>query len=146
MNLLFYKGYSSEPMHEILRYCATAISCFFTSTECPSLENTHSLLAVEVTSDSVIIVFDVNGQTGEPSGYLIQYRLQTSPTWLNGTRIHSVEDAESDDISMDHLQPDSTYYVQIVPLLDHDRTTSLGIPSPPTNITTAMSMGNGSIY
>ena len=117
---------------------------WLTSTERPSLENTHLVLAVEVTGDSVIIMFDVNGQTGNPSGYLIQYRLQTSPTWQNGTRINTLENAAVYNISLDNLQPDTAYYVQIVPLLDHDGTTSLGTPSPSTNVTTALATGGGS--
>ena len=79
-------------------------------------------------------MFDANGQTIMPTGYQIQYRIQPSNVWQNGTSIQPMDGVTLYNITLDNLQADTAYQLRVVPLIDHDGIIYIGVPSPQANV------------
>ena len=64
-----------------------------------------------------------------PAGYIVRQRIENSSTWYDGPNIGHPADGVNHTARLDNLEPNSVYYVTIVPFIVDGDSTFFGRPT-----------------
>ena len=88
---------------------------------------------VELASTVLEILFVTwspsNGGEHPPAGYVVKQRTENSFTWVDGPNIGHPANGVNHTARLDNLEPNSVYYVTIVPFIVDGDSTFLGHPA-----------------
>ena len=119
---------SHNNQHDAWMYCILWIYIF---TVLPRLNSVVELASSSQTALEIRFATwsPNNGGGHPPAGYVVRGRTENSSAWIDGPNIGHPADGVNHTARLDNLEPNSTYYVTIVPFIVDGDLTFLGHPS-----------------